>query len=68
MKLVFGISTHAPRTGSDANYLPNIERSFNFNPRSPHGERPIAGTDGVYDITISTHAPRTGSDYNNTVG
>ena len=34
----------------------------NFNPRSPHGERPIAGTDGVYDITISTHAPRTGSD------
>ena len=34
------ISTHAPRTGSD----PARERIFvqqrNFNPRSPHGERP----------------------------
>ena len=34
------ISIHAPRTGSDA-FVPHIfSRGINFNPRSPHGERP----------------------------
>ena len=33
-----------------------------FNPRSPHGERPIKELDGRVDTLISIHAPRTGSD------
>ena len=33
------ISTHAPRTGSDAAHPHSCIRTANFNPRSPHGER-----------------------------
>jgi len=34
-----------------------------FNPRSPHGERPIRrGVVGYLDGMISIHAPRMGSD------
>ena len=33
------ISTHAPRTGSDAYLSAIAQRSTDFNPRSPHGER-----------------------------
>ena len=36
--------------------------SSNFNPRSPHGERPITETGAKYNSYISIHAPRTGSD------
>ena len=79
-----GISTHAPRTGSDV--LGGVAEALmeDFNPRSPHGERrnddvicrqhlkfqptlPARGaTAQAYydslDAAISTHAPRTGSD------
>ena len=57
-----GISTHAPRTGSDANTFFACAMLSNFNPRSPHGERRtrIPGEDE--QVPISTHAPRTGSD------
>ena len=34
----------------------------NFNPRSPHGERPIDALDTSAALAISIHAPRTGSD------
>ena len=34
------ISIHAPRTGSDPTSKPRLRRQRNFNPRSPHGERP----------------------------
>ena len=34
------ISIHAPRTGSDASARRRASRRWNFNPRSPHGERP----------------------------
>ena len=34
------ISTHAPRTGSDAGTIPCSSSKDYFNPRSPHGERP----------------------------
>ena len=34
------ISTHAPHAGSDWVSIDKIERQFNFNPRSPCGERP----------------------------
>ena len=35
------ISIHAPRTGSDIATLPHAYKHPNFNPRSPHGERPV---------------------------
>ena len=35
-----GISTHAPRTGSDKRMRLPALTAGNFNPRSPHGERP----------------------------
>ena len=34
----------------------------NFNPRSPHGERPHRLSHGGEGLLISIHAPRTGSD------
>ena len=79
------ISTHAPRTGSDAlticpvcnavifqptlpargatiHFGTPVHPHSHFNPRSPHGERPMHdGGCGDY-VGISTHAPRTGSD------
>ena len=33
------ISIHAPRTGSDIFRLRSDTQTYNFNPRSPHGER-----------------------------
>ena len=35
------ISIHAPRTGSDVHRRPAPCRRWNFNPRSPHGERRV---------------------------
>ena len=35
----------------------------NFNPRSPHGERPREYAASVTETEISIHAPRTGSDH-----
>ena len=36
--------------------------TLDFNPRSPHGERPVGDVFNVVGLGISTHAPRTGSD------
>ena len=33
-----------------------------FNPRSPHGERPLPPSESAQCVSISIHAPRTGSD------
>ncbi len=41
---VLQISIHAPRTGSDAFPCLAARAYSNFNPRSPHGERPAEGT------------------------
>ena len=38
--LTLPISIHAPRTGSDTVLAPSRTQSNDFNPRSPHGERP----------------------------
>ena len=47
----FPISIHAPRTGSDPKRKhPRSLSLRNFNPRSPHGERPWSGR------TLSNHA------------
>ena len=37
---LLSISIHAPRTGSDSRSWSAIQAYPNFNPRSPHGERP----------------------------
>ena len=57
------ISTHAPRTGSDKAIACLTDTLANFNPRSPHGERPTTFADCPTTRRISTHAPRTGSDF-----
>ena len=56
------ISTHAPRTGSDTPADSHAAGGSDFNPRSPHGERPRIFGDLQAFAMISTHAPRTGSD------
>ena len=56
------ISTHAPRTGSDFSRLQILLALYNFNPRSPHGERRLITIAYKMAEQISTHAPRTGSD------
>ena len=40
------------------------KKDQNFNPRSPHGERPTDGDAQAPPRKISIHAPRTGSDRN----
>ena len=62
MQLDPTISTHAPRTGSDSTIWGNAARPYNFNPRSPHGERRYRDATRTDERRISTHAPRTGSD------
>ena len=39
-----------------------LPEQLNFNPRSPHGERPHGGSHANQPRIISIHAPRTGSD------
>ena len=39
---VVAISIHAPRVGSDASYNAERRERYDFNPRSPCGERPEA--------------------------
>ena len=39
-----------------------FRKPFNFNPRSPHGERHVVFRVLLDVGSISTHAPRTGSD------
>ena len=62
------ISTHAPRTGSDGLlHLHTLKSNQNFNPRSPHGERPaIAGSaaDGGNFNPRSPHGERPRSSTN----
>ena len=60
--IIFDISIHAPRTGSDI-LIPNLcTKPIYFNPRSPHGERPATEAKLQPWLDISIHAPRTGSD------
>ena len=57
-----GISIHAPRMGSDKTWEALKAADEDFNPRSPHGERPYP-LDVIPElIIISIHAPRMGSD------
>ena len=56
------ISIHAPRTGSDDASSDACVFFVDFNPRSPHGERPLYRNNSNFFRLISIHAPRTGSD------
>ena len=56
------ISIHAPRTGSDPARRCCSRQPPDFNPRSPHGERPASPLSSSILRMISIHAPRTGSD------
>ena len=56
------ISIHAPRVGSDLCNLAVDVVDFDFNPRSPRGERPSAFPRVEIRAVISIHAPRVGSD------
>ena len=57
-----GISIHAPRGGSDSSVESIPPQFFNFNPRSPWGERPQSEIQQGAHRQISIHAPRGGSD------
>ena len=58
------ISIHAPRVGSDRYEDIMTVSDFNFNPRSPGGERLSITRSANGTSTISIHAPRVGSDSN----
>ena len=55
------ISTHAPRTGSDTTGILRSPDSVYFNPRSPHGERPIRSMEIVTTITFQPTLPARGA-------
>ena len=60
-EVVWTISTHAPRTGSDRNTPRFYQSGIHFNPRSPHGERLLASAPkpaGQYFNPRSPHGER----------
>ena len=61
-RLLWLISTHAPRVGSDLSILVQITLKHYFNSRSPCGERLRHAAKIPRSHIISTHAPRVGSD------
>ena len=56
------ISIHAPREGSDTEMEEADHDKTYFYPRSPRGERQVAGLLNGATPEISIHAPREGSD------
>ena len=58
----WGVSTHAPRAGSDIASVRLLRCASGFNSRSPSGERPPTHFWLVLCLIVSTHAPRAGSD------
>ena len=55
------ISTHAPRTGSDRQATIRWQPTRNFNPRSPHGERPALVTDKTLALEFQPTLPARGA-------
>ena len=51
-----------PARGATSNGCGYADNSWNFNPRSPHGERRAQYITNGRAFSISIHAPRTGSD------
>ena len=62
------ISIHAPRTGSDKEYLKEYDKSRAISIHAPRtGSDGCASAAGSCHPTISIHAPRTGSDVQRTL-
>ena len=55
------ISIHAPRTGSDFTFAPSPPIGYNFNPRSPHGERPAVRATAVLPRGFQSTLPARGA-------
>ena len=55
------ISTHAPRTGSDGRRVQRLPFRQNFNPRSPHGERPHKPGGGAATTRFQPTLPARGA-------
>ena len=51
-----------PARGATTKHMAHRRKFPYFNPRSPHGERPIVRVGDAISNAISIHAPRTGSD------
>ena len=51
------ISTHAPRTGSDAMHTRRTVQQADFNPRSPHGERRHASGSAAESADFNPRSP-----------
>ena len=51
-----------PARGATYGMMLQTGKTYHFNPRSPHGERPTTVHNAVNTSNISIHAPRTGSD------
>ena len=51
-----------PARGATPGDCDSVSCYFDFNPRSPHGERLLVHQDNHAFFRISIHAPRTGSD------
>ena len=64
--LVWIISIHAPRTGSDFSSSRIGLISSNFNPRSPHGERPATPNAIVSMVTFQSTLPARGATQSST--
>ena len=57
-----GFQSTLPARGATNLIIAAVFPEFDFNPRSPHGERPDARPRAERIIYISIHAPRRGSD------
>ena len=55
------ISIHAPRTGSDNSPRHAAVKSSNFNPRSPHGERPSPSVSSHLSSAFQSTLPARGA-------
>ena len=55
------ISIHAPRTGSDRTRRANITTFSDFNPRSPHGERPSGSSSPMPNSLFQSTLPARGA-------
>ena len=59
--VAIGISTHAPRTGSDVSGFLHYMHQSNFNPRSPHGERRLTLMPSSNDAKFQPTLPARGA-------
>ena len=57
------ISIHAPRGGSDTKFPYTVACRFNFNPRSPWGERPLVGQEMTASFLFQSTLPVGGATF-----